>query len=76
MVRNAFKHKTSTSYFWTDSSTILRYLENEDKTYCTFVANRINKITNATDKSQWCFVPSEDNPADIASRGDETQSIP
>lgn len=35
----------------------------------TFVANRITKIQALTRRASWHHVPSEDNPADMLSRG-------
>ena len=57
------------SVFWTDSVTVLCYLNNESKCFHTFVANRIQRIKNVCDPSQWHYVPSKDNPADLLTRG-------
>jgi len=56
------------SIFWTDSTTVLRYVSNETKVYHTFVANRVQSIRNNSEPSQWKYVPSSDNPADLPSR--------
>ncbi|KAG8185305.1 hypothetical protein JTE90_023913 [Oedothorax gibbosus] len=34
-----------------------------------FIANRTSEILETTSNDRWLFVPSQDNPADIASRG-------
>lgn len=57
------------SVFWTDSTSVLKYLNNEDRRFHTFVANRISTIREASEPSQWRHVGSKDNPADDASRG-------
>jgi hypothetical protein len=57
------------SFFWTDSTCVLWYIENEDRRFQTFVANRIAAIHNASSPSQWHYVNTELNPADDASRG-------
>ena len=54
--------------FWTDSTCILKYLENEDKHFQTFVANHISVIREASSLEQWHYVNTDDNPADDASR--------
>ena len=59
----------SASWFWTDSMTVLRYIENTSSRYKTFVAHRIEAIHEATRPEQWNYVPTELNPADHASRG-------
>jgi hypothetical protein len=38
--------------FWTDSTCVLKYLENEDKRFQTFVANRIAVIREASSLEQ------------------------
>ncbi len=55
--------------FWTDSTCVLKYLENEDKRFQTFVANRIAVIREASSLEQWHYVNTDDNSADDASRG-------
>ncbi|XP_038565592.1 uncharacterized protein LOC119896177 [Micropterus salmoides] len=57
------------SVFWTDSTTVLKYIFNETKRFHTYVANRVSTIRESTDKDQWRYVNTKDNPADEASRG-------
>lgn len=52
------------SVFWTDSTSVLKYLNNEDRRFHTFVANRISTIREASEPSQWRHVGSKDNPAE------------
>ena len=47
---------TENSVFWTDSTSVLRYVNNEDKRFHTFVANRIAVIRDGSDPVQWRFV--------------------
>ena len=56
-------------HFWTDSMTVLRYLRNVSTRFKIFVAHRVQQIQDATDVHSWNYVPSEQNPADLASRG-------
>ncbi|KAJ8879098.1 hypothetical protein PR048_019704 [Dryococelus australis] len=35
----------------------------------TFVANRVSKIQSSTQRDNWHHVKSDDNPADLLSRG-------
>ncbi|KAK7884399.1 hypothetical protein WMY93_027522 [Mugilogobius chulae] len=58
-----------TEYFWTDSCVVLGYIKNEARRFHTFVANRVQKIHSASATEQWRYVPTEENPADHASRG-------
>lgn len=70
MLRQELQINLEESNFWTDSITVLRYIENDStRFFKTFVANRISLIREASKPSQWRYVSSADNPADQASRG-------
>lgn len=69
MLRAQLRMKLEQSIFWTDSTSVLKYIMNEDKRFLTFVANRVSFITTATKQSQWRYVSSKKNPADDATRG-------
>ena len=62
-------HELQPSIFWTDSATVLCYINNETKVFYTFVSNHIQQIRNSSKPSQWRYVSSEQNPADYPSRG-------
>ena len=55
--------------FWTDSTTVLKYLNNTQKRFHRFVANRLTFIHERSSTDQWQYAPSKENPADHASRG-------
>ena len=54
---------------WSDSSTILAWLDGHTRSHPIFVSNRIRQILELTKPSHWLYVPTADNPADCASRG-------
>ena len=56
-------------YFWTDSKIVLGYINNESRRFKVFVANRVQMIRDQSKPSQWHYVATSENPADIASRG-------
>ncbi|XP_046803840.1 uncharacterized protein LOC124419256 [Lucilia cuprina] len=56
-------------YCWTDSTIVLSWLKKDPCTWATFVANRVCKIQEIVGKHNWHHVRSEDNPADLGSRG-------
>ena len=60
------------SYLWSDSKIVLGYINNDSKRFQTFVANRLTQIHELSSKSQWDYVHTSVNPADIASRGVST----
>ena len=56
---------------------VLRWLYNANIKLEMFVENRVSKILASTRASQWRFVPSEMNPADLGTKGikaDDTES--
>ncbi|XP_041452005.1 uncharacterized protein LOC121405395 [Drosophila obscura] len=55
--------------FWTDSTIVLAWLHKPACEWTTFVGNRVAKIARCNSGELWSHVRSEDNPADLASRG-------
>ena len=60
---------TDDSTFWTDSTSVLRYVKNENKRFHTFVANRVVIIRDGSRPDQWRHVSGQQNPSDDLSRG-------
>ena len=56
-------------FFWSDSMTALRYIRNVSTRFKSFVAHRVQQIQDLTDVASWNYVPTDCNPADLASRG-------
>ncbi|CAH2090124.1 unnamed protein product [Euphydryas editha] len=54
---------------WTDSSVVLAWLNDHPSRWKTYVANRTSEILSLLNNTQWVYVKSKDNPADIASLG-------
>jgi len=52
-----------------DSTIVLAWIYATASSFHTFVANRIARIHELSNPEQWVHVASEDNPADLASRG-------
>ncbi|XP_038076006.1 uncharacterized protein LOC119744087 [Patiria miniata] len=69
MVQEELRLPITDIVFWIDSTSVLQYIRNESRRFRTFVANRVARIQDATDESQWRYVNSESNPADEGSRG-------
>lgn len=69
MLKKELSFHLETSVFWTDSTTVLKYIASETTRFLTFVANRVAIIREATDLSQWRYISTKTNPADHASRG-------
>ncbi len=56
-------------YGWTDSMVVLAWLRRSPDELKVFEANRVAAIQEAMEPGQWRHVPTNDNPADLASRG-------
>ena len=56
-------------FYWTDSKVVLGYISNEARRFHVYVANRVQEIRSHTEPSQWRHVTSDENPADLVSRG-------
>ena len=56
-------------YFWSDSTCVLQYIRNEHRRFKVFVANRLSEIHELSSPTQWQYVSSKINVADIALRG-------
>ncbi|KAK3729480.1 hypothetical protein QZH41_019941, partial [Actinostola sp. cb2023] len=69
MIRQEIDLKIDQSHFWTDSTCVLRSIENDERRFQTFVANRIATIRDMSVPAQWHYVDTKSNPADEASRG-------
>ena len=63
------------SYFWTDSTCVLGYINNVDRRFKTFVTNRVSTIHEESLPSQWNYVNTNINPADCASRGQSSKEL-
>ncbi len=61
-----FKLDAITFYF--DSKIVLGYIYNETKRFYVYVHNRVQRIRQFSKPKQWRYIPTEHNPADIASR--------
>ena len=63
------------STFWIDSTIVLQYINNTEARYHTYVANWVAEIQDTTDAKEWRHVPTQENPADDASRGVPASSL-
>ena len=54
--------------FYSDSKVVLGYIANESRGFHVYVANRVHKIHTESEPNQWRHVPTDQSPADLASR--------
>ncbi|XP_076660019.1 uncharacterized protein LOC143363291 [Halictus rubicundus] len=68
-VRLSLRCEQCETHCWTDLSIVLTWLSQSPAKWKTFVANRVAKIQTTLPDVYWHHVPTQDNPADCASRG-------
>ena len=59
----------SNTYFWSDSSIVLSYINSDSTRFQRFVTNRVSFIRTHSSVQQWYHIPGDQNPADVLSRG-------
>lgn len=74
-VCEALRCKVDTKTFWSDSSITIGWIKTQPKLLKTFVCNRVNEIHELTERESWRHVPTDLNPADMASRGIEPSAL-
>lgn len=62
-------------FLYTDSEIVLGYLSNTHKRFSGYVTRRVCLILKQFPFSHWSFVPTDSNPADIASRPQTVSSL-
>ena len=45
------------------------WIHGRSRDYNPFVAHRVGEIQEASDPEQWCYVPTDLNPANLGTRG-------
>ncbi|XP_025201851.1 uncharacterized protein LOC112599258 [Melanaphis sacchari] len=75
-VADSWNINCETIHLWTDSMIVLGWLNSHSSRLKTFVANRVSQILEITKAPQWHHVATNENPADILSRGITTQELP
>ena len=68
ILQSELSFKELSEAYWKDSQVVLDYINNDTKRFHVIVANRVQVIIDHTDKEQWNYVDSKNNPADNGSR--------
>lgn len=71
----AWELEKSEVYLWTDSTVVIGWLNSESCRLKTYVANRVEQILEITKVHQWRHVKTDENPADVLSRGISSKEL-
>lgn len=68
-VESTLSLKIDHKFYWTDSTIVLAWINTTTRQLKTFAANRVAEIQTTTTSSEWRHVSTNENPADLLSRG-------
>ena len=74
-VAKSLKINQDAIVYWSDSQSVLWWISRRSRTLKTFVANRVAKIQQISSGMQWRYVPTAQNPADLATRGTNVEDL-
>lgn len=74
-VSKAWDTECHSCYLWSDSTIILSWLNAESVRLKVYVANRVSQILEITNRKQWRYVSTNENPADIITRGIKAKGL-
>ncbi|XP_068243708.1 uncharacterized protein [Palaemon carinicauda] len=60
-------------YYWTDSTTVLRYIRNDQARCQTIVANCVSMIGDGSDQNEWRYVNTEWKTVNDATRSKQSK---
>ena len=66
--REALGKKINKIFMYSDSQIVLGYLRNREKRFERYIERRVALILDQTEVANWKYVPSNMNPADIATK--------
>ena len=61
--------------YHSDSRVVLGYITNKTRCFYVYVSNRVERIRRALTPEQWYYIPTQQNPADLATWSVNAQSL-
>ena len=74
-VQKSLDHDINKIYYYSDSTITLGWIQGNANQWKTFVANRVASIQRMSYIEQWHHVRTDDNPADLLTRGTTLQML-
>ena len=72
-IKDSLRLKFVKTRFFTDSTAVLGMLQNDSVAFLEFVGNRVSEIKTKSDvKSEWAWIPTDKNLADMGTRSNVT----
>lgn len=68
LIRDEIDAEVEAVKFFLDSKIVLGYICNSTKRFYMYVSNRVIRIRRSTQPDQWHYVPTDLNPAELATR--------
>ena len=65
---SSLKMHIDKSFFWSDSTITIHWINTPSHKLTTFEANRVAQIQSHTNQHDWRHIPTHENPADLISR--------
>lgn len=62
-------------YYWCDSTIVLGWINTKPHLLKTFVSNRVVDIQSKSNINEWRYIPTNQNPADLLTRGITPQEL-
>ncbi|XP_065094041.1 uncharacterized protein LOC135714581 [Ochlerotatus camptorhynchus] len=60
---------------WSDSKIVLAWISKPPNVLHTYVSNRVSEIQKLTPNCSWKYIPTDENPADLISRGERPKKL-
>ncbi|XP_017491967.1 PREDICTED: uncharacterized protein LOC108380109, partial [Rhagoletis zephyria] len=67
-VKAALRVPIHARFWWSDSKTVLKWLRMDPKNFKPYVMHHIGEVLETTNATDWRWVPSKLNPADLATK--------
>lgn len=74
-IKDCHEVKIDKFYLWSDSNTVIKWIQSDHRRYKPFVAHRVAEILDNTSVSDWHWLPTKLNSADEATRARNVATI-